>query len=44
MHGIGFVKEKIVVEADLLAQITPKNKLWYNHSLMYILMLKLQIM
>jgi UDP-3-O-[3-hydroxymyristoyl] N-acetylglucosamine deacetylase/3-hydroxyacyl-[acyl-carrier-protein] dehydratase len=27
MHGIGFVKEKIVVEADLLAQITPKNKL-----------------
>ena len=26
MHGIGFVDGKIVVEADLLAQIAPKNK------------------
>ena len=25
MHGIGFVNDKIVVEADLLAQITPKK-------------------
>ena len=25
MHGKGFVDEKIVVEADLLAQIAPKN-------------------
>jgi hypothetical protein len=27
MHGKGFVNGKIVVEADLLAQIAPKNKL-----------------
>ena len=26
MHGKGFVNNKIVVEADLLAQISPKNK------------------
>ena len=26
MHGKGFVNDKIVVEADLLAQITKKNK------------------
>ncbi|MEC7646148.1 MAG: bifunctional UDP-3-O-[3-hydroxymyristoyl] N-acetylglucosamine deacetylase/3-hydroxyacyl-ACP dehydratase [Bacteroidota bacterium] len=25
MHGVGFVNEKIVVEADLLAQISPKK-------------------
>ena len=25
MHGIGFVNDKIVVEADLLAQIAPKK-------------------
>jgi UDP-3-O-[3-hydroxymyristoyl] N-acetylglucosamine deacetylase/3-hydroxyacyl-[acyl-carrier-protein] dehydratase len=26
MHGVGFVDKNIVVEADLLAQIAPKNK------------------
>ena len=25
MHGVGFVNNKIVVEADLLAQIAPKE-------------------
>ena len=25
MHGVGFVEGKIVVEADLLAQIAPKK-------------------
>ena len=30
MRGLGFVNDKIVVEADLLAQIAPKIKLCIN--------------